>query len=55
MSAKSKNIRLYNPCIVKIYKGVVVKDNNYRKLQEMNVTDLQKILTMQNKMPKITK
>ena len=49
MNTSSKKIRFYNPCIVKIYKGVVVKDNNYRKFQEMDAKDLKKIIKIQNK------
>ena len=49
MNTESKRIRMYNPCIVKIYKGVPVKDNNYRRLQEMDAKDLQKIIKTQSK------
>ncbi len=49
MNTSGKKIRFYNPCIVKIYKGVVVKNNNYIKLQEMDQTDLKKIIEIQNK------
>jgi len=48
MNTSGKKIRFYNPCIVKIYKGVVVKNNNYIKLQEMDAKELQKVLKMQN-------
>ena len=49
MNPNCKKPRLYNPCIVKIYKGIKVVGNNYIKLQEMNANDLQKILKKQNK------
>jgi hypothetical protein len=48
MNTTSKKIRLYNPCIVKIYKGVHITNNNYIKYQEMNAKELQKVLKMQN-------
>ena len=49
MNTSSKKIRFYNPCIVKIYRGIHVKDNNYKTLQEMDSKDLQKIIKIQNK------
>ena len=48
MNSEIKKIRIYNPCIVKIYKGVPIKDNNYKKYQEMDLNDLQKLIKHQN-------
>lgn len=49
MNPNCKKPHLYNPCIVKIYKGIKVVGNNYIKLQEMNANDLQRLLKMQKK------
>ena len=49
MYSSKKQVRLYNPCIVKIYRGIHVKNNNYKTLQEMDSKELQKIIKIQNK------
>jgi len=49
MDSRRKQVRIYNPCIVKIYRGIHVKDNNYKRFQEMDSKDLQKIIEMQHK------
>lgn len=49
MDSKRKQVRIYNPCIVKIYRGIHVKDNNYKILQEMDAKEIQKIIKIQNK------
>ena len=49
MDSRRKQVRIYNPCIVKIYRGIHVKNNNYKILQEMDAKELQKIIKIQNK------
>ena len=49
MDSKRKQVRIYNSCIVKIYRGIHVKNNNYKILQEMDAKELQKIIKIQNK------
>lgn len=49
MDSRRKQVRIYNPCIVKIYRGIHVKDNNYKRFQEMDSKDIQKIIEMQHK------
>ena len=36
-----------NPCLVKVYRGIVVKDNNYKKYQDLSYEDLKRIIQKQ--------
>lgn len=36
-----------NPCLVKVYRGIVVKNNNYKKYQDLSYEDLKRIIQKQ--------
>jgi hypothetical protein len=49
MNTISNKIPICNPCIVKVYRGIDIKDNNYEQYQHLEQHDLLKIIKHQQK------
>lgn len=38
-----------NPCIVKVYRGVIINNNNYKQYEELDQSELKKLIETQRK------
>lgn len=36
-----------NPCIVKVYRGIIIDNNNYKQYEELDHSQLQKLIERQ--------
>ena len=36
-----------NPCIVKVYRGIIVDNNSYKKYEELNHSEVKKLIEKQ--------